>query len=150
MRMPRVRFTVRSMMAMPLFFGILLYLSLTACRVYGKGSHLHTSILIGYDYPASHPDGFPSTCYNFGVRVPFWTRYWRSLLGLPWRGPGLCTNAYGKLEVCELKHPSICEHPTPNAWAPKLTRRQVELLERLSNPPNSKVRIRFGRSTLDF
>jgi len=150
MRMPKVRFTVRRMMVALVFFAIFLHLSVTAWRVYGKGFHLHTSVIIHHNHSASHPNGFPGRFDNFGARVPFWTRYWRCLVGLPSNAAGLCKKDESKLEVCELDHPEICVHPTPNSFSPRSTRRQVELLERLSNPPNSKFRIKFEPSNLDF
>jgi len=89
MRKSRVRFTVRRMMVVVIFFGICLHGSLTVWRVYGKSSHAHTFVVIAHDHPMAHPDGFPGTGFFMGIKVPFWTRYWRCLVGQAWNGPGL-------------------------------------------------------------
>src|SRR6478609_1330268 len=94
MQVPRVQLTVRRVMALVLAFGVLAHLALTAWRVYpATGAHLHTSIVV--------TDGLPGPCFNPDARSPFLSRYWRCLLGIPWRGRVTCNAGIGQLEMCE-------------------------------------------------
>src|SRR3954453_5804618 len=106
MRVPRVRFTVRGMMGVLFCFAITLHLALTARRVHAEDSHLHLSVSATRDGPMSEE--------NFAARAPFWSRYWRRLLGRDGRIPGLCTKDDARLEACELEHPEICRRNPPN------------------------------------
>jgi hypothetical protein len=138
MRLPRPRITVRRMMAAVLAVAVALHLGVTAYRVSGAGRHVHASIIIehyipprsfggirvGGVNPVTHPGGVPSTYFGLAARSWSWVRFMRALVGLPWKGPGLCCKAVGEFEECELEHPEICERPSPYQVRFKLSARQ--------------------------
>ena len=118
MRIPRVQLTVRRTMALVLAFGAFWHLALTAWRVYpATGPHLHSWIVI--------TDGIAQPCFNPEARSPFFSRYWRCLLGLPWKGQVICNTGAGQLEMCELESPDM--NPDRSYPPPVLTRSQADL-----------------------
>src|SRR4051812_5724557 len=107
MRPPHVQMSVRRMMAVVVALAILFHVSQTAYVVLpGTGRHLHTSVVV-------EPSGCPG-CAMFWVQSPFWPRFWRSLLGMPWRNRRLCVKPRQPippgshfLEMCEFENPEI-------------------------------------------
>jgi hypothetical protein len=67
-------------------------------------------------------------------RPPFWPRYWRCLLGLPWKSQPLCPNVKGRLlDRCEFAHPEICKSEGGGRFTIVPTQSQVNLAHRLRN-----------------
>jgi hypothetical protein len=75
--------------------GFGLHLVITAWRVRGNDLHRHSYVLW-------IEDGRIASCSG-EVRFPFRRRYLRSLLGQPWRGPGVCTKILGLHEYCWMR-----------------------------------------------
>lgn len=132
MNHPRVRFTVRRMMAMVLVFAVTLHLSLTAYRVFtGRTKHMHTSIVV-------LDDGSAGGYANGAAQPPFWPCYWRGILGMPWRQQGLCKQGMKPpgtaslfLETCEYEDKEICVLTNPDTIGWNFTQRQLDLESRL-------------------
>jgi hypothetical protein len=127
MRLPRV--TVRGLMALVIAFGIVFHLGLTAYRVYSANEyHAHTWI--------NNQSGKPSFAVAANQRPPFWPRYWRCLLGRPWKGLPLCPRVDGRLrEACEFAQPEIHMNPGRGRDLFLPTRSQLELERQIKNPP---------------
>jgi hypothetical protein len=121
---PRIRSTVRQMMAFIFCLGIILHLSLAAWRAhrYG-GKHVHSAIF----------DGEFGPCWGVAVRNrPFWPSFWRSSTGLAWRDQGTCRmGGPAMMEMCELVNPEIRMPLGPYTFAATHTKEQVELFQQL-------------------
>ena len=114
MRPAHVQMSVRRMMAVVVALAILFHVSQTAYVVFPSTSpHLHTSVVVD-------PSGFPGRA-TFWVQSSFWPRFWRCLLGMPWRNRRLCVKPTQPmppgspfLEMCEFENPEIVQRPNPN------------------------------------
>ena len=99
--MSRRKLTLRAALVLQLIIAVALWLTLSAVEVYrATESHEHT--WVGTD------SGRWGLQMDF-VEARFWPRYWRRLLGMPWRGGQVpCLPTPGRIEeVCSLTHPEI-------------------------------------------
>lgn len=88
MRSARRWLTTRWLMVMVAAAGLIFWLSATAFNVYRDRE---TYYLFHY-YPWMGTDPIHGPHERFsGHAAPFWPRYWRRLLGLPWPGSYVCT-----------------------------------------------------------
>jgi hypothetical protein len=87
-------------MAIVLLIAVGLGLAVPALEVYSaKDYHTHTAIDMR---------GTPCLTGMGGIEAPFWRRYWRRILGLPWRHQPVCGPTAGfAVELCEFAHPEI-------------------------------------------
>src|SRR4051812_733737 len=99
MRGPRI--TVGRLMCIVIGFGVALHVALAAVRVLtAKEDHLHTWVQVR--------GGKAFTTRARAEQPPLWPRYWRCLLGLPWKSQPLCPEVRGRLlDMCEFSHPEI-------------------------------------------
>lgn len=89
MRLPRVRFTVRGLMVFVLACGLTFHLAFAAIRVsVDKGYHSHTWVII--------QGGKPFFTLASAEQPPFWPRYWRCIIGQPWKSVPLCRQVKGR------------------------------------------------------
>src|SRR4051812_23247584 len=99
LRMPRVRFTVRQLIALVFCLSLLFHCGVTAWRVYvSSGEHIHTAVLLRENW-------LPGTLIGL-QRQPFWPAYWRRLTGLSGGVEPSCRlmdRCVG--EMCELVNP---------------------------------------------
>lgn len=125
MRRPRI--TVGGLMGIILGFGIALHIALTTVRVVAaKEYHFHTWVTVQGDKAFN--------TLAAAERPPFWPRYWRGLLGLPWKSQPLCREVKGRLlDLCEFAHPEI--RTTVGGKSDQIfpTQNQIDLQRRLSN-----------------
>ena len=128
--MQRPRVTLRALMVVVLAIGIIFHLVLTAYRVHGvREYHLHT-------YVAIH-NGYPLMISDSGAKTPFWPRYWRCLLGRPWRRQALCGFTEGRLEeLCQFSHPEILEPLGSGHFEVRHSEAQIKMHRRLSTASN--------------
>jgi hypothetical protein len=126
----RPKVTIRALLVLILVIGGALGFGLPALEVSRRDeSHAHTHI-------GKSRTGRWGLVYD-RVDAPFWPRYWRRLLGKPWKGQPLCRARPGHLEeTCIFAHPeivvtsgAIC-YPTP-------TPVQLALFQRLKKSPTS-------------
>jgi hypothetical protein len=98
MRRPQV--TIRTLLVLILAFSIILGFGLPALKVLRtKESHEHTYM--------GNNRGRWGLVIEF-VDAPFWSRYWRRLLGKPWKEQPLCQDSPGRIEeICSFAHPEI-------------------------------------------
>lgn len=119
MRALRVRFTVRGLMGLVIVCGVAFFTGLAAVRVItAKEYHGHSWVYV--------QDGQPFFSLSVAEHPPFWPRYWRCLLGRPWKRLP-CPQVEGRLlDLCEFAHSDI-------DWrqGPLLTGDQRDLMERL-------------------
>ena len=139
MRSIHVRITLRRMMGLVAALAILFHVSRTAYIVFAvTGRHLHTSVVVA-------PSGCPGRAM-FWAESSFWPRFWRSLIGKPWRNQRLCgkpatTMPPGShfLEMCELENPEIVRRPNPNTigWShsPSQVLLERQLVKRYQEQP---------------
>ena len=125
MRLPRIRFTVRRMMALVFVLGVVLHLGTTAWRVNrSRGQHLHTGLQDGIPIP---------TKVTFWRLRPFWPTCGRALVGLSWKDwrpgrPLCCQSKDGLLEeTCELANPEIRKTISPSSFSVMHTKKQMDL-----------------------
>jgi hypothetical protein len=80
--------------------ALVIWLGIAAVDVYSaKEHHVHMGIDLR---------GTPSLAAMGGMEPPFWPRYWRRLLGRPWRSQPLCPPTPGvEDEECEFAHPEM-------------------------------------------
>ena len=82
MLLPRPRLTIRGLATIILACGLAFHFSLSAWRVHvGNEPHSHY-------FPGQivHKDKILPCTYGYSIRTRFWARYYRCLLGIPWRG----------------------------------------------------------------
>jgi hypothetical protein len=93
----RPQVTIRTLLVLILVIGVVLGFGLPALEVLRtKESHEHT-------YMGSNT-GRWGLVIEF-VNAPFWPRYWRRLLGRPWKEQPLCQASPGRIEeVCSFAH----------------------------------------------
>lgn len=122
MRLPRLRFTVRSLMCLVLILGIALHFGLAALRVHSaKEVHAHIWFSI--------QEGIPNMTMNMAIRPPFWPRYWRCLEGLPWKSQPLCPQVEGRLhDFCSFAHPEIVYTDGAGRIGVRTTKEQDDIL----------------------
>jgi hypothetical protein len=98
--MKRPKVSIRGLMALVLLCAIALGLGIPAVEVYStKDYHTHTAVDVR---------GTPTLAGLGGVQPPFWPRYARRILGLPWRKQPVCGTTPGfEAELCEYAHPEI-------------------------------------------
>jgi len=86
-------------MAIVLFIGLVFGLAIPAVEVYSaKEYHIHTYV---------ETKGRPCLA-SWRRPAPFWPRYGRRLIGLPWRTQPVCGTLADSLEVyCEFSHPEM-------------------------------------------
>src|SRR6516225_5956568 len=99
MRGPRI--TIRGLMCIVIGFAIALHIALAAIRIFAaKEYHFHTWVQLQGDKAL--------TTLAVAEQPPFWSRYWRCLLGLPWKSQPLCPEVKGRvLDMCEFAHREI-------------------------------------------
>ena len=100
MRPRRPHLTIRALLVIILLLGVVLGFGAPAIEVLrAKENHEHTFV--------GNNRGSWGMAIDF-VDAPFWPRYWRRLLGKPWREQSLCQMSRGHIEeVCSLAHPEI-------------------------------------------
>ncbi len=81
--------------------GVALGLGLPAIEVYRfSDHHIHGSVQVR--------EGRADFVWQLTIQPPFWPRYWRRLLGRPWRQQPICGQGEGHIaEACEFEHPEI-------------------------------------------
>jgi hypothetical protein len=102
--MRRPQLTIRTLLVLILAFGMILGFGLPALEVLRtKKSHEHTFM--------GNNRGRWGLVIDF-VDAPFWPRYWRRLLGKPWKERPFCQATPGRIEeVCSFDHPEIVIKP---------------------------------------
>ena len=124
MKLPRVRLTVRRLMALILGLGLMLHFGIAAWQVeHARKRHVHTAII----------DGNPIPSWTMDLqREPFWPLYWHRTLRLPmapsrecFKGPPLVA------EACSLEHPEADAHPEANVYESFTTPAQTEAMAKL-------------------
>ena len=123
MRRPRI--TVSGLMCVVFIFAIAFHLSVGAVRVHSaKEYHAHTWVLIQGGKPFIH--------IASAERPPFWPRYWRYLIGLPWKGLPLCSQVQGRfLDMCGVLHPEILKRDANGNYQIHQTQSQTDLFWKL-------------------
>jgi len=108
-------------------FGVALDLTLATIRVSSaKEYHSHTWVHV--------KAGKPFTTLAVAEQPPFWPRYWRCLLGRPWKSLPLCPQVKGRLlDMCEFAHPEICKPVGGERHEIHPTQSQIDLERRLRN-----------------
>jgi hypothetical protein len=120
MRTPR--FSLRSLMVVVLCTAITLHMSLAALQV-SRAYEVHSH---------SWVTGRGMIVQDSRETPPFWPRYWRSLLGLRWKGVPLCPKVEGRLlEACQFECPEIYIRIDEWTWQGKVPRNQQELSRKL-------------------
>jgi hypothetical protein len=81
--------------------ALLLWMGLLAREVHRENDyHFHVSVITVNDRPG--------IAWDDKAVPPFWPRYWRRLLGRPWRGQPVCGTAEGHYaESCSFAHPEM-------------------------------------------
>lgn len=99
MRLPRV--TVRALMVLVLLAALGSWAGLRARDVYlDPDYHIHAY--------AHWTKGSPSMTFDGAASPPFWPRFWRHLLGLPWKGQPVCGQVQGHIaESCSFAVPEL-------------------------------------------
>ena len=123
MRPPRI--TIRGLMCLVFGVSIALHLSLTAIRVSSmKEYHTHTWV---------HVKGGRSFITVAGSeQPPFWPRYWRSIIGLTWKGLSLCPQVDGRLlDMCEFAHHELRTSRDHGGYDFHPSQSQIDLQRRL-------------------
>ena len=125
--MPWFRLTTRRIMAVVLVLAVLLGLGIPAVQVGSdRAAHVHRWV--------TQKNGQVVTVNSANFRSAFWPRYWRCLLGRPWRRFPVCTT--GEVyyaEVCEFEHPELMVETAPGIWstrdiaAQRLARNQIKM-----------------------
>jgi hypothetical protein len=125
MRGPRI--TVGGLMCIVVVLGIAIHLALAAVRVFAaKEYHFHTWLEGQGDRTF--------TTLAVAEQSPFWPRYWRCILGLPWKSLPLCPEVKGRLlDRCEFAHPEIRKSGGSGRNVIVPTSSQVDLARRLRN-----------------
>jgi hypothetical protein len=92
--------TIRALLVIILLIAVVLGFGIPAIEVLrAKENHEHTYV--------GNNRGSWGMATDF-VDAPFWPRYWRRLLGEPWREQPLCRTSPGHIEeVCSFAHPEI-------------------------------------------
>ena len=116
MRWPGPRFTVRRAMLAVLAIAILFGATLPAIEVL-RAPDMHVHAWVNPNGSRAFlPPGLPLDQGHMPVTLsqvelrpsPFWPRYWRCLLGRPWRGRPVCDTDPTRLaEACEYAHPGM-------------------------------------------
>lgn len=98
--MTRPQVTIRTLLVLILVIGVVLGFGMPALEVLRtKQSHEHTHM--------GNNRGRWGLVIEF-VDAPFWPRYWRRLLGKPWKEEPLCQPSPRRIEeVCSFAHPEI-------------------------------------------
>jgi hypothetical protein len=98
--MRRPHLTIRALLVIILLIGVVLGFGVPAIEVSrAKENHEHTWM--------GNNRGSWGLVIDF-VDAPFWPRYWRRLLGKPWREQLLCQTSPERIEeVCSVAHPEI-------------------------------------------
>lgn len=106
---------------------VTLHMGLVAMRVYSaKDPHFHTWVHL--------QGGKPSLAIGTGIQPPFWPRYERCLVGIPWKGVALCAKSNGRLaEACQFGQPEIVQRTSSGRYQFRLTQDQADLINRLTN-----------------
>ena len=155
MRWHRPRFTVRRAMLAVLAIAILLGATLPAIEV-SRAPEFHVHAWVNPNGRANIPPGqpirehMPVTLSQVEMRSsPFWPRYWRGLLGRPWRGRPVCDLDPARLaEACEYAHPGMVRWRgdgsfdiqwTPQILAEMRKRDPSMTMPNPSPPPSPKV-----------
>ncbi len=127
MHLPRM--TTRGLMVFVILVGLALHFAMSARRVYAtKEYHFHTWVFLSGNKPFA--------TISSANQPPFWPRYWRCILGLPWRGRALCQPVDGHfLEMCEFAHPEIRKPLGGGRSTVVLTQGQNDLQKRLKERP---------------
>jgi hypothetical protein len=119
------RITIRGLMCVVIGVGVAVHVPAAAIRVNSaKAPHLHAWVGIG---------GKPYfTLASF--QPPFWPRYWRCLLGLPWENVPVCPRFEGRfLDMCEYRYPEYLKRDdrTGTRFRSVPTQAQLDLKMRL-------------------
>jgi hypothetical protein len=121
-----LRISIRGLMGIVLGFAVARHVALSTIRVFeAKEYHSHTWVHVRGDKV------FTALAFE---QPPFWPRYWRCLLGLPWKSQPLCPEVNGRLlDHCEFAHPEIFESAGGGRGRIVPTQSQIELARRLRN-----------------
>jgi hypothetical protein len=105
MRLPKV--TIRSLMALVVVVAIGLWAGLRAREVYlDNDYHLHVYV--------HWINGEPGMTWDGAASPPFWPRYWRHLVGLPWKAQPVCGKGAGHIEeACSFANPELFPKRSP-------------------------------------
>ena len=125
--MARPRIAIRGLMFVVIVFGIALHTILAAVRITAtKEFHAHIWV---------NPQGVPPSITCAGSeQAPFWPRYWRYLLGLPWMRQPLCPKVGGRLlDMCVFAHPEIQKRVGVGQYTFSPSQSQIDLMTRLSH-----------------
>src|SRR5262245_5718382 len=93
--------SIRLLLAVVAMVAVALALTVPAVKVaMDRGVHSHTWV--------SGEAGRLGFSASANVISPFWPRYWRRLVGWPYRGLPLCTATQGReTELCEFAYPDM-------------------------------------------
>jgi hypothetical protein len=145
MRWPRPRFTVRRAMLVVLVvawsFGVILP-AIEVGRDRNRDFHVHTWFDPhgGVVVPPIPPDTLPMKLSGVEMRsTPFWPRYWRCLLGRPWRGQPLCDlDSTRMAEACEHAYPGMVKRRPDQSfdidWSPRILARMRTFVPNVTLP----------------
>lgn len=71
------------------------------------------------------------------VKTPYSSRFWRCLLGRPWRRLAVCGLTEGRLEeLCQFAHPEMLEPVGPGRFEVITSQAQKKMYWRLSAGPH--------------
>jgi hypothetical protein len=107
MRLPKV--TIRMLMVLVVVAALGSWAGLRAREVYQDNDY-HTHVY------AHWIKGDPGMTWDGAASPPFWPRYWRHLLGRPWKGQPVCGKVAGHFEeACSFARPEIVPKGPPGS-----------------------------------
>jgi hypothetical protein len=124
MRRPRV--TIRILMTLVVVAAVGFWAGSSAWNVYrDKNLHLHIYAHLSREIPC--------VTFNNSASPPFWPRYWRHLMGRPWKDQPLCGTGEGHFEeLCVFAHPEIDQKVPPGAFPAEFPPEVSAALSRLN------------------
>jgi hypothetical protein len=124
MRLPRM--TVCGLICLVIGCGLAFHVAFAAIRVSDATEyHAHAWVTVRAGKPYMTMAG--------SERPPFWPRYWRCLVGIPWKARPLCPRVEGRLlDTCEFAVPEIRKPIDGTRFRIQRTRGHAELIKRLT------------------